>query len=100
MAAQRTKPPEPPLNPAAVATPSCEPVRAAGELAALAAKTAKTKHSPCRPPLGGGGTTFLFNTKIQNSTAAAVEFRILSFAKYQYLPNTKIQKSTATALEF
>ena len=45
----------------------------------------------------GGGLSF-FNTKIQNSTATAVEF--LNFAKYQYLFNTKIQNSTAAAVGF
>ena len=38
-------------------------------------------------------TTYIFNTKFQNSTATAVEFWILIFDKYQYLFNTKFQKA-------
>ena len=50
--------------------------------------------------MGMGGGIFLFNTKIQNSTAAAVDFTIFNIAKYQYLFNTQIQNSTAAAVGF
>ena len=48
----------------------------------------------------GGGTKFLFNTKIQNSTAAAVEFWILLATNTYLVPNFKIQNSAAAAAEF
>ena len=50
--------------------------------------------------MGMRATTFLFNTKIQNSTATAVETWILDVAKYHYLFNTQIPNSTAAAADF
>ena len=39
-------------------------------------------------------------SKIQNSTAAAVEFRILNFAINLKMVSRKIQNSTAAAVDF
>ena len=52
------------------------------------------------PPFLIGLPHYLFNTKIQNSTAAAVEIWILLATNIYLIPKFKIQNSAAPAAEF